>query len=393
MTFGDKMLALMAEKDLSLRRLAKFVPCDAGYLSKISRDMRVPSVELADRLDHLLQAGGKLAELKPPTPVRKAPTGPGDTFLMLDSPVPSGQPMDMRDVAVIRETSQALVKLDGLYGGRDVLPLALRVFRTTTLKLGAGAYRPEAERDLVAATGELGEVAAWLAYDTDRQSDSRQLIHEARMLSRHAGDRSMELFQLTHLAMQSIYLHRPAEALRVVDELTGNNLPFRVTAVLEIRRSRALAQMGDRQRALKAIDRADGALAESITARDPAWTWWVTGAELSWHRGMAHAELGDWSASIPYLRDAGERRSDYQRAAYNDLAYLLNSLVHVRDWESAEDVLRQLIHPATCIASVRTSNLLARITQRIERTDGVPSTVSDIAGSLLQRTQARPGMG
>jgi hypothetical protein len=49
------------------------------------------------------------------------------------------------------------------------------------------------ERDLTAAAGETGEIAAWLAPDADHQAISRQIIHEALMLSRLAGDHDMEL--------------------------------------------------------------------------------------------------------------------------------------------------------------------------------------------------------
>ncbi len=63
MKFGEKMLALMAERDLSLRRLAAAVHYDHGYLSKVSRDLHPPSAELAELLDKALDAGGELKDL------------------------------------------------------------------------------------------------------------------------------------------------------------------------------------------------------------------------------------------------------------------------------------------------------------------------------------------
>jgi transcriptional regulator with XRE-family HTH domain len=63
MTFGESMRALMAERDISLRTLAKSIPADVGHLSKISRDLRLPSEQMAERIDAVLGAGGALAAL------------------------------------------------------------------------------------------------------------------------------------------------------------------------------------------------------------------------------------------------------------------------------------------------------------------------------------------
>jgi tetratricopeptide (TPR) repeat protein len=235
----------------------------------------------------------------------------------------------------------------------------------------------------MAATGEAGEVAAWLAYDADRQDASRQIIQEALLLSRQAGDRDMELFQLAHLAMQSTFLHRPAEALRISDGVLDSvKLAPRVAALFDIRRGRALAQMGDQQRAFAALDKAAGALAEGVSAHDPRWTWWITDAEITWHRGMAYADLGQWRTSVPLFQESFEQRAAYRRAQYNDQAHLLNALAHLHAWHDAEPIVVQLVELAAEVGSARTANLLRRVAKRIGRTEDVPSTVADAAAAL-----------
>jgi transcriptional regulator with XRE-family HTH domain len=61
MTFGESMRALMAERGISLRKLAKTIPADVGHLSRISRDLKPPSAEMAERIDTALDARGRLA--------------------------------------------------------------------------------------------------------------------------------------------------------------------------------------------------------------------------------------------------------------------------------------------------------------------------------------------
>jgi transcriptional regulator with XRE-family HTH domain len=64
MTFGERLRQLMAERDISLRKLAKMIPYDLGNLSKVRNDQKPPSEKLADRLDDLLNAGGELVSLR-----------------------------------------------------------------------------------------------------------------------------------------------------------------------------------------------------------------------------------------------------------------------------------------------------------------------------------------
>jgi hypothetical protein len=83
----------------------------------------------------------------------------------------SGQrarPADADYVQSIRETDQHLISLDSLYGGNDILPLGLRIFRAAHAKLATGRHDRAVEHDLEAATGETAEITSWLAYDADR---------------------------------------------------------------------------------------------------------------------------------------------------------------------------------------------------------------------------------
>ncbi|WP_067460755.1 helix-turn-helix domain-containing protein [Actinomadura macra] len=62
-TFGAEMLAIMAERGLSLRKLAKIAHYTDGYLSRLSRDIRIPSADAAQAIDVALGAGGRLVAL------------------------------------------------------------------------------------------------------------------------------------------------------------------------------------------------------------------------------------------------------------------------------------------------------------------------------------------
>ena len=61
--FGERVLVLAEALGLSLREVARRVPCDASHLSKVVHGRKRPSLRVAARLDDVLEAGGELVAL------------------------------------------------------------------------------------------------------------------------------------------------------------------------------------------------------------------------------------------------------------------------------------------------------------------------------------------
>jgi len=62
MEFGRKLAAAMASRGIGVRALARRVPCDPALISRLSRGVQQPSVQMARRLDEVLCAGGELVK-------------------------------------------------------------------------------------------------------------------------------------------------------------------------------------------------------------------------------------------------------------------------------------------------------------------------------------------
>lgn len=306
-------------------------------------------------------------------------------------------PDDMAGVAVadsayvddLERTAGELIGLDTKFGGDDVLALAVRAFRSAYRQLASGLYVPALEHRLPATVGQLAQVASWVAYDADQQSLSRQLAHEALLASRLAGDRDMELFELASLAMQSIHLHRPGEAMRIAtDVLDSDRLSARTEALFHVRQARALAQTGDRRRALDTLHRASAQLSAGASNRDPAWTWWIDDSELAWQEAMCLSDDGDRHAAVDLFQRAYDLRSpSARRARFNDLAHLLDGQTAAGAWHDAEVTMLSLLAEMSDVRSGRTSALLRRIAAAILRErDHGPSTTLVDAAEQLRRT-------
>jgi tetratricopeptide (TPR) repeat protein len=159
-----------------------------------------------------------------------------------------------------------------------------------------------------------------------------------------------------------VHLGRSGEALSVADRVIHSDpRTARVAAVFRIRRGRALAQMGERARALSEHDRAQSMLSNG-NDRDPDWTWWVDRSELAWHRAVSLASLCERPAAVELFQQALDLRPpSAHRARYNDDAHLLEAQVAVRAWHDAEAIIAQVLARADDVNSSRTSALLRRI--------------------------------
>ena len=74
--FGERVLVLAEERRVSLREVARRVPCDASHLSKVVHGRKRPSLRVAARLDDILEAGGELVALADAAAPDSGP-GPG----------------------------------------------------------------------------------------------------------------------------------------------------------------------------------------------------------------------------------------------------------------------------------------------------------------------------
>jgi hypothetical protein len=301
---------------------------------------------------------------------------------------PGGPPVpDVSDAAVtkptrnadqaqrIRDTSAHLVALDELTGGSGLVPAAVRAAWSAQ-----DAARRHGDREVAAAAAEALQIAGWLAYDADQQDLSRTLTMESVLTARMARARDAELFALSQLAMQNAHLGIPGETRQLCEQVLADELPRRVGVLFTVRLARALGQTGERRRAVDLISQARSALQDGTSATDPAWAWWLTDAEITWHEGMVDSDVGDWKAAVPLLALALDMRSsDYRRGALNDAAHLAHALARLRSWTDTAQVLEHHVLPAaTQVASGRTSTLLTQVLDLI-RHAGAPTSVQDLA--------------
>ncbi|WP_017606849.1 hypothetical protein [Nocardiopsis alkaliphila] len=277
--------------------------------------------------------------------------------LPLDPKTLADRPMGGTEADRVRSITKGLIALDELTGGADLLPVAVRNARTCHR-----AVLATRNKDMASAAAEASQVAGWLAFDAEELPLARRLTNASVQLSRAGGDHFAKLFALSQLAMLDAHERRPDQARPVCEHVLAQDLSPRVRGLFELRLARAQGQEGTPGRAVETLNRARARLGEGNRERDPAWTWWITDAELSWHEAMIHADNGDWTTAVDLFELAlGGRPPGYQRGALHDAAHLVHAQSRVRAWPDVEQVLRTRVVPTVGrVRSKRAHALLLR---------------------------------
>lgn len=304
----------------------------------------------------------------------------------------NGPPADADFVASLHSAIAQFVRMDSLLGSGEVVDAVVRRFRDAQRVLASGRYRVGVERDLEAATAELGEVAGWMLIDAQRHDDARLINSEALMLAQIAGDTSMQWFILSNQALAGAYSGRHREALRI-SERFGEDLrvPARVRAMFRLRQARALGHLGDESAARSAFGRARATFGDGVSNRDPAWAWWFNARELDGHAGSMFAAMGRHGEALPLLSNAVELASGIENqrwALYIHWACLLDSALAAGDVAEAERAAIGVAPMLGQMHSVRTENRLRRAVSRVPG-EALPSTLSDVLDHIRHRLPPR----
>ncbi|MET8177920.1 helix-turn-helix transcriptional regulator [Streptomyces sp. NPDC005336] len=361
--FGCRVRALLAERGTSMRRTARALGYDPAYLSRVINGKQQPSEQLVAALDDHLRADGELMSLW--ASGRRPPVHTAEQATSADG-----------DIAHLRASVAHLLEHDNRYGGAAVAPAAVQVWRAAQRKLDCGAVPDRARAGYLSAVAELAEIAGWLLFDAGEEEASRRAFLESHLLARHAGDRPMEWFALDMLAMQDVHSGRPGEALRIADELLSRpRIPPRVTLLARVRRGRALAQAGDRRRALDELAGARVGLGDSIDPRDPVWAWWVNDNEITGHEGEVLLALGEDKAAVPKLQRALELSSAHFPDGRGSLYYsvaLLSAYASARAWRECEATLISIGSLSETVESERSRRRLRSTLRAMSRRPDAP---------------------
>ena len=370
--FADELSSLLAERRMSLRQVARKVPCDNGYLSKLANGLKHPSPATVARLEEILEADGRL--------VRHAGPGPSDEP-DADEVAVAAREAEAEQSRLLAEPGQPSV--DSLWEAaveiaRAANRSALQTFsashqlRRHALGLAGATRRPETLSNLYVIAGQATALMASTAFDLNRWDESTVLARSAVSYAALVGSTSLHTWTLGLAALLANWRDEPDTALRHLSRGMQITPPGTPRARLGYIAARSYALLGDAAATGQAIDRARRDQADGTQHRDLLSD--ETGGEFAF--GPARADACAASAWLDLGRGLEAKAAAHR--ALDDLAALpavrqpLSQVLGARidlataclfshERDQAEEALRSVIAAApSSLANVSLSGRLAR---------------------------------
>ena len=377
--FGKVFALFRKWGGISLNKIAEVCDMNASRVGELVRGKgHISTVAKIETIADAFHIPGHMVRLAPrPWESRSTEKSPAT---MLSGSLPSfdvdGKSLEWS----IRETSRRLIELDNdPLAGVSVAEVAVHAFKNVHRRLGSGSCETRYERDVQSAAAELAEFAGWTLFDIGNDGAARRFNEKAYFLSHLSGDSSIELLILQNMGMLASWQGRAREELAIANSVLERKKPSpRIEAIFKSRKAQGLAGSGQISEALRSYDDSMSLLEKGEQANDPAWTWWITEAEINRQYGRAMQVAGEWEKGVAFLRRAMKPEAG-SRVGYWSIAEvrLLICFLELEAWNDAEEVSRSLMSSYAETTSGRTHNLLQRTVQKWSHVDHVPSRVRD----------------
>ncbi|PUB20838.1 helix-turn-helix protein [Promicromonospora sp. AC04] len=313
--FGTELRRLREARAISLRELSAASNLSKSLLSLCENGGRDPSPENAAHLDRLLDAGGRLASLRP-DPMLGSDAVPSDLEIEQAERVAHAEraprALDAGAIASLGDVLAAHRRLDDTIPAEVLWPIA-NAHHQTLVRLARDARGPHVP-SLHLVVAESLQFVGWLSAQLGRHEAADRMYAQsadraeelgagglASQSSRFRGSLAWEQGQPTRMVQHYQHAAQTPDA----------GILHRIDA--ELRHAHGLALLGDRAGALRALHAADDLTTAADGARPDPFAYWLTSAWLRFPLGLAHLELGRARDAADNLRVGLESLPDEQR--------------------------------------------------------------------------------
>lgn len=229
-TFGAELRRLREQRGLSLKKFAKVVNYDPGYLSKIENSLKPPNTTLAKTCDAALDTGGQLARLVNDHTAtrqrRRRSTHPAHCNVLEKMEVTLVVTADesARFLAWAEASNVGELTVEQMYSNlqriaRNYLkvptpPLFIRAraIRDQVFALLAGHQRPDQSRDLYAVAGWALTLLGWISTDLGRPDAAHTHARAAWVCADNAGHNGLRAWARATQHTAAFWEHRFLDA-------------------------------------------------------------------------------------------------------------------------------------------------------------------------------------
>ncbi len=299
--FAEALRALMAERGTSGNALARRVPCDKAHISHLKNGHQRPSRRIAERLDEILGAGGKLAALSHDEP----PNGGISADRRALASTVADQAGTTELIRRLRASDVDMAALEALAGTTDTLCMQYAYRRPAELRREAqqwlgyvsrlldGRVGLREHRELLVTAGWLTLLIGCLEYDSGLAAAAEATRISAFHLGREAGHAEIVAWSMEMAAWFAHTRHDLSGTItyaRAGQEVAGR---ASVAVQLVAHEARALGRMGDKRAVGEALDRGHNLLQRMPLAGNPLNHFVVDPAKFDFYAMDCYRVVGD----------------------------------------------------------------------------------------------------
>ncbi len=271
-----------------------------------------------------------------------AALGPSRDWLLntLDREPESGPRVRLEDVSAVKNMFTTFQRMDIFQGGGSGRLMLAEYMTRHVYPLLRRAHAEDVRRALCEAAAEQTYLLGWMAYDNGEHGTAQRYLIQSLRLADESKNVPLGAHVLAGMADQATLRGNPAEGRRLAQ--AGRHGLAKATspaclADLWCLEGRALALLGDKAGAVRAVAESERAYERVRLEREPAWAAFIDPAYLHGEHANTLRDLGDADASEEHARrsiDFAKRQKRARRGAMSHAA-LAASHLQRRELESA----------------------------------------------------------
>ncbi|MFD5916160.1 transcriptional regulator [Kitasatospora sp. NPDC058201] len=318
-----------------------------------------------------------------------AATGPSRDWLLnvLDQEPEPGPRVLLEDVSAVRNMFSEFQRVDIFQGGGSGRLLLTQYMNIHVYPLLRRPQPDDVRRALCEAAAEQTYLLGWMAYDSGEHGTAQRYLIQSLRLAEESRNVPLGAHVLAGMADQATLLGHPDEGLRLAQSgrqgLRGTSAA--ALADLWALEGRALAALGDKTGATRAVTNSEAA-AESIDhEREPEWALFIDPAYLHGEHAMTLRDTGDHDGAAEHARLSIDHARQQKRARRGALSQAALAATHLqrRDLEQAHAAGLRTLALASQVKSSRAVEAVVDLQRRME-----PFGKSRLVADFAERARA-----
>src|SRR5271166_2544222 len=270
-----------------------------------------------------------------------------------------------------------LRRADDFVSGRTSHTLVHQELQATTKLLDEAALTEDQARRLFTATGELAQLAAWVAADAGLYKQAARYTEGGVLAAHAAGNEPLAANIISTLSYQLANTGSPRQAALLARTAYAGarySATASTKALLLERVAWADAKSGDLVSCERALGQVEDNFNHARPEDDPDWVYWLNREEVDVMAGRCFTELKQPARAEPLLRTA---TSGYDNALVREnalyLSWLAEDYILLNEIEFAAETATRVLELASRANSARTDERLRHLAMLLRRYKNVQS--------------------